>query len=460
MYEGWLSFGGNELINNERVRGYGETADCPMTWLKGPRCTDLITALQVTTPWRYESITEAPWFDPAMPLLSARFFGAFGISVRGIPDSTRTVGITQGITDGGTIGRQRDAVREVQVRAMIIAQGADALDYGMAWLDATLDPGACGQHGTECGLTDLEFFVDCPPGRGQEPVNPNDPSQGTRPQTDEEYAATVNTYRRYLHDVATISGPMVVGEFEAWGFHAYMVEFVLAAERPWVYSITRELGLSPSLPVVVQDIPYNLAKYPSAELEGAAVIVGRNYSQNPSVETNATLWTASADPVSGANATPYLTQGRVSGELQAVGTASFRARILGNGSTAVSGRTNLWAFQSVPLTTLGAGERVSLQIWAAALILAGSGGSAIQSIVVDAQFRNAGGTTLGTVVLGTATPADYGGKAYSLKSQAVPTGTDNVLVRVHAIVDWASSATPANNSDIRLYADALAVTVP
>jgi hypothetical protein len=70
-------------------------------------------------------------------------------------------------------------------------------------------------------------------------------------------------------------------------------------------------------------------------------------------------------------------------------------------------------------------------------------------------------TVLSTVVIGSTTSAaDFGGKAFSLASQLKPPTANNALVRVRFDVTWSSSSTAANNSEIRGYVDALAVTVP
>lgn len=164
-YEGWFRFGGNEVVNNERARGIANTADCPMTWLKGPRCDSLQDALG-DAPYNAANLPDAPWYDLAMPDVSGRFYGVFGLSVTGLNDSTRSASVTEGIDDGATIGRTRRSARQPRVRATLLARGRDALDYGVAWLNSALDPDSCGQHGTGCGTTDLEFFTDCPPARG------------------------------------------------------------------------------------------------------------------------------------------------------------------------------------------------------------------------------------------------------------------------------------------------------
>lgn len=164
VYEGFMAFGGNEVINSERLRGYAETSDCPPTWFRGDRCASLADALGHEE-YLYSDIPLAPWYDPSLADVSSRFLGIQGLSISGLDDSTRSASSTEGIDDGGTLGRVRKGMRSVRARGTLMAQGRDALEYGISWLNSTLDPGACGQHGTRCGTTDMEYFADCPPER-------------------------------------------------------------------------------------------------------------------------------------------------------------------------------------------------------------------------------------------------------------------------------------------------------
>jgi len=445
-YDGWIRFGGNEIVNNERARGISQTAACPMYWLKGPRCETLQEALE-HPPYNAANLPDAPWYDLSMADVSGRFFGVFALSVTGLKDSTRAASVTEGVDDGAVIGRTRKASRQVRVRAVLLARGQDALEYGVAWLNAALDPGACGQHGAGCGATDLEYLTDCPPERGVV-------------ETDAEYQARVEPYRRFLHGVAVTSGPierelMNVGEF--WG---QVFEWTFTAGRPWVYSATRPVSLPITPTVVIQDIPYNLAPYPSAELTTAgAVDVATNYSANPSLETNATGWAATAALLSGTAPAAYFTSGRVTGELAANGTASFRARILGNGSTEVASSAARIITEHDVAITPGA-QRVSFTGWAAALIVAGAAASSVDVMRAEAQWYVGAVATGAPVDLGSASPAEISGRVFALKSAAPPAGATSVRIRFIYEVTWRSSATAANNSDIRLYSDAAGVTVP
>lgn len=656
VYEGYLRVGGVEVVNTERARGYTRTSPCPVWWIDDAvACPGLAEAVG-DQPYTYENISEAPWYDRSLAALSSRFYGVVGLRIDGFSDSTRATSRTEGVTPGGSLGATRKGMRDVRVRATLIAEGLDALDYGSEWMSSAFD-GGCGVHSSGCGLMDADVLTACPPARGEVPdftdwaetrrnliANPAfradvsnwtaaagggaaativrqvaQPGLGiptenyarltytasgtwfraaattgavtpgqeytlsgwmrgapagvpvrlfiqwrttggslieevssanvnlgssfsrasftavapanaayatiqygrasgqigdffdlagalfeksatlqnyfdgetpatsnpvvqqrhswvgtadasssieesrysfTRPRTPEEYALIVNALRRYVHDIAVTSGPITVATYKSktGNFYSREVEFTITSERAWVYGMTKELTLAPSLPTVMEDTPYNRIPYPSAELGAGSIVIAKNLADNPSVEVNATNWSTTATVVSGSSPTPYLTGAR-STELAAVGLASYRARILGNGSTLVSGGAFLFAHNDVALPA-GTGRRISLNMWAACLIAAGGSGTAIQSLQVRYDFLNGGSSIGGAVVFGTAAAGELGGNAYSITGVAVPAAATAVRVSAVARVDWASSATGGQNSDIRLYADALTVSVP
>ncbi|AWY05287.1 minor tail protein [Microbacterium phage MementoMori] len=831
-YEGYLSLGGNEIVNNARVRGYAETAQCPMWWLRGPYCASMADALGQEV-YSAQTMNDAPWYDTDTPDRSRRFFGAFATSITGVYDSTRSASVVEGVDDGGRVGRVRKRARQVKVKALLMAQGRDALEYGMAWMNAALDPGACGQHGDTCGSTDLEFFVDCPPARGtvqewtawldaarnlytypsfeaslgttearrnectnpqptsvgagtpfgwggatatvaapwnparlaarvnangastpyifsatanrafvvgdiitirakvraskgytfrphirtgnyyfpqsvvvsnadaptwrelvltfttdraiaaadgldvsivstagsgvvgefldmgdvliekventarQEPyfdggmspdsdltpswvgaanasasilsgarpivgtngtivavrsgqwaesgdyslrLMPRYPTAGSgyfdvlsigglergktytalatvrktaatgnnrggllyvgqeagtsqtayapnaagehkiritftvgatgygylrvyhggaagepdiwfddlavvegaydgeffdgstegddftryvwagtpeqstttmqtrqqfdRPQTDAEYAPFVDEARRYLHNVVAVSGPLITAEYEVNGFHAYEVEIVFVAERPWVYSVTRPVELPTTASTVVEDIAHNLTPFPSAERPGEEVLTALNLSTNPSAETNLTGWTSIASIVSGADPAPYLAAMDRSGEKFAAGIWSVRRRLLGT-ATVASGRAGVLLSQVVALGARPANTRYSVNIWGA---LTNQGGSGTVLRELRAYIIWSGGAGRTDQIALTTDPAVMAeGLPFIAKSILPPAGATQANVVLRGEFDWASGPSP---SDIRIYADALALTIP
>lgn len=279
-----------------------------------------------------------------------------------------------------------------------------------------------------------------------------------RPQTDEEYAAALAPYRRFLHDVAATSGPLDVDIFESKatrGIWGAVMEWTITSERPWIYSTTREVNLPITPTVVIQDTPFNLAPYPSAELAGPAVVAATNYSLNPSLEENATGWAYTSTAVTGSNPGAFTTAGRVTGELQAIGTSSYRVRLLGSGTTA-SGRADLQALHRVDISGRPAGSRVSFSVWAAILSLAGGASTVLVSLGARVDWRTSAGAFISASSIETVTDR-LGGHAFEAKSLQPPANAASAEVVILGRADWVSGAT---NSDIRLYVDALAVTVP
>lgn len=446
-YEGFLSVGGVEVVNTERARGYARSAGCPSYVITADVCEGLGDAL-ASEPYVYDNITSAPWYDRSLSDLSGRFYGVVGLTISGVTDSTRTFSRTEGVTNGGTNGRSRKGMRSLRVTATLLADGDDALDYGAQWMSSVFD-GGCGQHNDACAMTDAEFLAVCPP--------PFDADSGTI----DEYVLQIDALRRYVHDIA-ISGPITVSELHFGGdFVGRQVEFTISSERAWVYGKRKALTLAPSLPTVMEDTPFNRIPYPSAELGSGSVVIATNLSTNPSVETNTTGWLQSGGTVSGTAPTAFLSSGR-STEIAAVGAASYRVRLLGdNGATVVAGAvSDVAAYQDVPIPA-GVNRRISLNMWAACILSAGaSPGTVIQSVSVRYLFLN-GGTPIGsTTVFGTATPAELAGNAYSLTGLAVPAAATAVRVSAAARITWTSSATAGQNSDVRLFADALQVSIP
>lgn len=820
-FEEWLALGGNEILNNARTVGYARTAKCPMSWFKGQVCPTLAAATLTVAQYHTAAIEAAPWYDPALPEISRRFYGAYGLAIKGIEDSTREATVTQGLGDGGVIGRVRKGPREVRVVALLAGEGRDALEYGMAWLNAALDPNACGQHGDACGTADLAYFSDCPPARRDIPLysdpelaatnlnlNPSmetpgpvaelrrnlwpnprvsdnnsgwavggssngvtltatpdgmqadfataqnnifvidgtwinhaaqtthafaadiavpvgypavrlrvmaqfgdggvpsvygpevtiqpgeaaeltalvpanaatstrpiiqavavpagarfvlnrvlfertdrhlpyfdgstvdstnspftyawsgapdasesaqsaptvlhysqselrfayqtrspdgqpyrgdyairavagtsggdirvndlaftagqtytveadvylpkahitdDPSAASRqrrilvyenggattnhgpqapnvagwhhlshtfvatadmilglgsagsaqdnyfetiwdsvsvvegtpylggyfdgdtedtgteiyewlgtphdsastattqlllgnvPESPESYLHEVNKVRRYLHDVAAVSGPLVQAEFQSGVHWGYRVEFTLVAANPYVFGVTQRLDLPPRLPTVVGDVPYNLVPYPSAELSSGPITVARNLALNPSAEYGANHWFASG---------VYTLSGQ-SNELASHGAYSFKVRFLPDAVLAAP--YEFFATQTVPLPHAAVpGERYSINEWASASVETGN--PVLGQLQIQALWLDAARTVLRMDVIGDLPP---GGGAASMRSIEPPPGATQVEVRAaQTVTSWDAGAV------VRLYADALAVTVP
>jgi hypothetical protein len=264
------------------------------------------------------------------------------------------------------------------------------------------------------------------------------------------WAIAVEKLIRNLHTVTCVSGPIIeqtLHRQEAWG---YIVEFVLVAANPFVYGVTRPIDLPPSASTIIQDSLFNLVPYPSAELEGAEVVVSTNYSRNPSVELDAVDWVKSSG---GSVVAAQATGGRFIG-VSAVGSASYRVHFAPTATSATAGTitaTNTTATFSPTV----AGQRMSVSAWASAI--KESGTAVVSKAEVFVSFRDAGNVLLGTEVLVGTVPVVNGLIAGSVnkKGIAVPVGAVTAAVRATAsLASWSTGAI------VDLYVDAVAVTVP
>lgn len=259
------------------------------------------------------------------------------------------------------------------------------------------------------------------------------------------YNKAVEDLTRYMHTVTAVAGPTIVQKIhrgDAWG---YVVEFVLVSAVPWLHGITRQLPPIPLTPTIIQDVPFNLVPYPSAELALGTVIAATNYSDNPSVELNTTNWVQSSSVVLAANVTGSQAD-KTAGGLASVGNKSFRTHFVAtNAGTA----GQIMAQNTTPNWTYVTGMRMSVNMWASPLLVSGT--AVLGATQIIAIWRN-GTTVTRSDVIGTV-PA--GGGALTSKSILLPTGTNNVIVRaVTNLTSWSTGAT------VDLYADAVAVTVP
>ena len=378
-----------------------------------------------------EDVTQAPWYDPNEEA-TTRFYGVYGISAENLVDSTQVGTYQEGISDGGTLDLVRRAVREVRVKALLLADGADALEAGLSWLDAALRQRGSGVNAS-CQTTDLMFYTTCP---------------------SEVDGDQVWRLERYLHNSSKISGPLVLETLVRDRGRGYLVEFTIGSMSPALHGATRPLGFTTSGAIPVIDTPTNLVATPSAEIAGPQVEVMRNWSANPSVEVDATGWSGTVVTVSGtAPGARFASQRTL--EWAVVGSASYRGAIVGN-ATAATGRAGMRVSNVVALGALAAGARVSVSVYGSAQIHAAPDVTTVHAL--RAWVAWSGGTAR-TDPLGVDETVEWGGVAFSEERIAPPAGTTTATVTVEAEVSWSSGAVGVR-SDVRVYADAVAVTIP
>lgn len=151
MYQGYLMFDGEEIVNTHRASAYAATAG--FSWVEG--CSEC-SSIRAVDPAGYVSpkldVEKPPWWDPAEPD-SMDFLGVIGISISNTDDSMRQLTTTESAGDGGYVGGLRYSMRTVVVRALLIATSDCALGFGLGWLRTRDTESSCatGQVGMyEC----------------------------------------------------------------------------------------------------------------------------------------------------------------------------------------------------------------------------------------------------------------------------------------------------------------------
>jgi len=262
-----------------------------------------------------------------------------------------------------------------------------------------------------------------------------------------KWQAAVDKVVRYMHTTTCVAGPTVVEKFhrgDAWG---YVVEFVLVSAVPWLFGTTMILDKPPGFTDVIQDVPFNLVPYPSAELESGTVVASTNFVTNPSAETNVTNWVVVADGTKILPAQVGISQGVTPTDPASVGTKSVKALFTAN-TTNTAGYFGTQ--QTVALPGHTSTTRYSVNLWATASIQSGT--AVLGTIEYVVFWLNASDVVLGSVFFGSG-PATGGAKSVD---KLLPTaGTVKAVIEARLnVTSWSSGAL------IRLYADAAAITTP
>lgn len=209
MYEGFLTFGGAEILNSNRTLSYlkqhAPTLDvlCDIQEDFG----DIVGDGEYDSP----SADGAPWYSDGLPD-SDDFWGFFPQRVEGIENSTRLVEVTELSGDGAVQSLPRHGSREVRVRATGFAKTKAAMSAGMVWLREALDTDNCGSAGG-CEGGELNYFTEAP-------------------------ADTIEagTRQRTMFRVSPLDGPRVTEFMPSRTVVMWQVEFVLSVGVPWAYS--------------------------------------------------------------------------------------------------------------------------------------------------------------------------------------------------------------------------------
>lgn len=237
-WEGYFSFGGNEIINVSRTEAY--LADAPQPWFNAVYDTDAIARLEGVTyvdPWT----DPAPWGDPDHPD-SYLFWGAYPLRVTGLEDDSRTAAVTENLGDGGWVSEPRRGTKSIVFEVALLGASECAVEAGFRWLKSALSPSQCADE--SCNGSDLCYY-SCEPCLYDF-------------CTDEQISQCQVETARNLRNVRVVSGPAItarrttsngaavwVATFTAvagipfeFGSEVLLVEGFGIASDPWVPDAT------------------------------------------------------------------------------------------------------------------------------------------------------------------------------------------------------------------------------
>lgn len=228
-FEGWVSFGGVELVNNARAAAYaaGSGITVARWW------PDLPASLG-DVPYTDPITDDASWVDTSR-VESRAFYGLLGLELIGAGKASTARAWTELITDGGVPGAGRRGSKEIEVRAVAFAADQAALSYGLAWLASALRGSLCG---TDCAGDELCVYAACPtrpllPGTGGCDAQPLDPFWD--PITGSENGPGGDQLLRRLFTTALVEGPEVTGITHVTGGLTANVQFTLRSGTPYWY---------------------------------------------------------------------------------------------------------------------------------------------------------------------------------------------------------------------------------
>lgn len=166
MFRGWTELGGTELTNTSRLMAHTVMTPTNDLVLAGAQCSstcrvdfirydDSWPGLQAFLGDAPYIMTNAPWYDPAIPQ-SAEFLGIWVMKIEGDGPVPIDRTVNAAICSGGIATPNRDAHRVVTVEALLIGCTNPGVEYGLEWLACQL-----GAAKTYTGTT-LDYLMAHP----------------------------------------------------------------------------------------------------------------------------------------------------------------------------------------------------------------------------------------------------------------------------------------------------------
>ena len=208
MYGGYLSYGGVEIVNAERVGAYAGTPYTPRLMQRhpAPELAEVLGHGEYT-----DAVSDgAPWIREGVAY-AEEFLGFYPLAIQGIDDSTLTSSMTSLIDDGAIAAPPSHGPREIRVRGVLIATSLRGVEVGAAWLRGAMERTPC-TPGDACGGEEVVYYQAQPE------------------------AAAPALHKRTLFRVATLSGLRTVRDYAPVRGALREVEFILVAGTPWGFA--------------------------------------------------------------------------------------------------------------------------------------------------------------------------------------------------------------------------------
>lgn len=159
MFDGYLSLGGQEILNSQRTKAYADHLLPQFTLREGCCACDTLAEYLGDAPYTTPLQDQAPWVS-LYRQESTEFLGLVPLSLEGFDDSTIQTPYTEVTGDGGVAGRSRRASRELRGSALMLATTEKGMTFGMSWLRDALFGEPCTTG--DCSGTSLCYLASCP----------------------------------------------------------------------------------------------------------------------------------------------------------------------------------------------------------------------------------------------------------------------------------------------------------
>lgn len=290
VFQGYMSFGGNEIINQARTWAYVRH-QVPLLDLRECDGCDDFNEVLGHAPYESPLVDRPDWFDEAN-VDSWDFLGVYPLAVEGFDDGTTQVTVTELMGPGATVSVPRAASRQMRVSALLIARSDAALSYGMTWLRNALLGEPCSSQ-LACTGTHLCYFTACPPVCTDSPDYPTDAEPGTVRDCEnglilDPISQCTAPYERILYDVTLVDAPRIVEQYPTECANYVRVEWTMVAATPSPYGVAKR-AVSPG------DVVAPPVLIPEMSCTADGVVTERRNlipSPKPEAERFANVWGA------------------------------------------------------------------------------------------------------------------------------------------------------------------------